>query len=339
MTQPVTSPRPGWLGPPPLPTPPSAPPPREASSLPEPDAGSPGQRPVRLPPVIASRAVAAHAPPAVVAARLDAFLARATPTFRTDEGSVAVTIPFRMSTYPPVSPADESVLVDAAARVGVSPLPVGLLHTGRATPELVARLTQSLIDGGHLPPSDPFSSDTLGDRVRRMMGAYGLGLDCAGYVAQASLAARGIGWPASGFAPAQNENLSDLPGKGYVKVPLVDWLRPGDVFALAPDEQGPYGHRAIVREVGPASASELQELKTRWSLPPSARASDRWLRVVVDSSWGSSEHALIGGVQRRTWWCNLTSGDWAWRQGDLPVVTSGPYGHKVWSAYTPPGSR
>src|SRR5271166_5896983 len=98
MTQPISSGRDPWPvdfdGPPPPPQLPVERLTSDLSALPDPGAGSPGQGLVRLTP----RPSVGIDPPSrdvtAVGARLDAFLARATPTFRTPEGWVAVPIGF-----------------------------------------------------------------------------------------------------------------------------------------------------------------------------------------------------------------------------------------------------
>jgi hypothetical protein len=215
---------------------------------------------------------------------------------------------------------------------------VDLINSGRATPELLARATQALIDAGYLPARTSSGSKAPADRIRQLMFEFGVGLDCAGYVAPASLSARGITRAAARFAEPSNESLSGLPGQGFAQVHLLDALRPGDIFVLAPNSGESVGHRAIVRDAQPASPSEIEALRSGWSLPGSAKTSDRWLRIVVDSSWGNGGSAQRGGVERRIWWHDTTSGLWAWRSNGAAVVTSDPYNHADWKVYTPAGA-
>jgi hypothetical protein len=343
MTQPVASYRSDWLrdldGPPPPPSPPALPPLRDPLALPDAGGGAAGKGSIRLPPLVVSGLDGAQVPVSVITARLDAFIVRATPTFRTAEGWATVTIPFWMSTFGNISSADEAALAGVAARAGLNAYQVGLLHAGRATPEVIESVTQGLIDAGYVPARTFTGSDRMPDRVRQTMMRFGIGLDCAGYVAPAGLVARGIARGPSGFSAAEYEDLSNLTGKGYAKVTVLADLRPGDVFALAPNGDGDIGHRAIVRDARSATPSEIQELGRQWPLPESATRSAQWQKIVVDSSWGSFGNPLAGGVDRRVWWHEATTDVWAWTDRAKNVVTAGPYGHLHYAAYTPRSAR
>jgi hypothetical protein len=336
MTQPVGTYRSEWfpdlVGPPPPPTLPGATPPSRGPAVPA-DSNKPTDDAVHLEPVAVGGAEASQNSSAIVAAQLDAFLLRATPTFGTSEGWATVAITFRMTTGGEDKLAQQRV--DAVVRAGLPRSVSDVLVVGRASPEVVARVTQSLIDMGHLPAQANNGSTAVPDRIRLMMLQHHIGIDCAGYVQQASLLARGLTRVQAGFVKIENEDLSNLGGKGFARVKIVGSLRPGDIFVLKPDENNAVGHRAIVRTQRPASRVEIEGIRASWQLPASAAPSQAWSMVVVDGSWGGFGDAMQGGVERRTWWHDATSGIWAWVDGGVPVVTAGPYRHSNFQMYTP----
>jgi hypothetical protein len=280
---------------------------------------------------------------ATVAAQLDAFLIRATPTFGTSEGWATVAITFRMTVKEvsnehsaPKEPSEVDKQRTAAVQRARLPKDVSrLLTEGRASPEVVARVTQGLIDMGYLPTRTNSGSAAVPDRIRQMMLDHSIGIDCAGYVQLASLFARGLTRVQAGFVEVTNEDLSNLGAKGFIRVKDVALLRPGDIFVLDTDDNNPIGHRAIVRTQRAASSVDIQGIRANWHLPASAAASDAWSMVVVDSAWGGFGDPLQGGVERRTWWHDATSGVWAWVDQGVPVVTSGPYRHSKFTMFTP----
>jgi hypothetical protein len=344
MTQPVTSGRASWPadfdGPPPPPELPVERLSRDLRALPDPGDGAPGQGLVRLTPLPSAGIDPPSSGVTAVGARLDAFLARATPTFRTPEGSVAVPIGFWINapSWGPPPAALDPVL----SAVGLSIDEARSVKVGRGSPEVIQRVVQRLIDAGQLPAQTQNSqpSKDLGDRVRQLMFTWHLGLDCAGYVAPATIAAQGVSRAAASLGPADDEALANLAGRGYAIVGggPANW-RAGDLVVLAPNKKGEYGHTAIVRAAAPASPEEIQRLRDRWSLPPAAAASAAWDKVVVDSSWGNSGQPELGGVERRTWWHDQTTGLWASASsGDL-VVTKGPYDHDHHQVFRPKETR
>jgi hypothetical protein len=333
MTQPVT--RSGWpsdfVGPLPpttLPHPPGA---SGVDLLPD-----PGERALNR---LSARAVGSTDPApdaSVVGERLDAFLAAATPTFRTSEGEVTVPIGFFMTSSSRVSGRDEAALGSVLSRAGLA-ASYGRVTNGRASPDVITKSVQALIDAGYLPPKTDTGSTGLVDRVRQLMFTWGIGLDCAGYVAPATLAARAVRREESGFVRPEDENLSNLGGKGYRRVAPGAPLQTGDVVVLAPDDVNAIGHRAIVRDATSATASEIQTIRDTWRLPESAKGSDVWDKIVVDSSWGNGGVSPDrGGVQRHTWWHDKVTGLWAWSSDVLGhQVTPGPHGHPKFDVFRP----
>jgi hypothetical protein len=268
----------------------------------------------------------------VLGARLDAFLSLATPTFHTKEGDVTVSIAFRMSGEYPGNGRRVSdnagALVTAGRRIGLTEGTVSLVKSGRGSVEQVTRLAQALIDEGHLAPQGEGTLKLAG-RVRQMMFQYGVGVDCAGYVQQAFLAAHGVARAAVGLRPPLLEDLSGLDRRGYVRVALAD-VRTGDVFVLFPPPGASVGHRAIVRDVHPTTSAEFDLLNKSVGVSNEQATGGHWTTFVVDSSWGSGGAAQDGGVARRTWWHDTVSNKWI-SSGDRGSVqvSVGPYDHTI----------
>jgi hypothetical protein len=251
--------------------------------------------------------------------RLDAFLAKATPTYRLPAeggGTVAVPVatPFRMGGKTEVRPGetdettlryaaqDERVskhaseLTAIAGKLGIGPVALGAIQVGRGTPSQIHALTQALIDANKLSPATNGESDVV--RVRRMMCDYGIGTDCAGYVQQALVAAQGITRAQAGLDPQMtNESLSNLSPTRFSRVAVED-ARAGDVLALGPPPGShEVGHRLIVFDRHDASPEEL----ARYCKAGTSLDRSHLTVLSVDSSYGSSALPAKGGVGRQTW--------------------------------------
>jgi hypothetical protein len=279
---------------------------------------------------------------AAIQNRLDAFRATATPLFHTPEGDVQVSTPFRV---PPGYASHEASTVrpnDATVRavaktIGMPDSEVTLVKQGRGTPGEVQRLTQGLIDSGRLPPAT--ANSTLAGRVRQMMFDHGIGMDCAGYVHQAAVAAHPnarVGWRA-----AVNEDLSGLSTRGMVRVP-IGAAQAGDIIVLdAP--AGTYGHTVVVYDARTATPTDRHWLnaEARDEAAIAPFAASPFLRVFeLDSSWGCDNQASKGGVQRVTWVEDQTTGRWLSIDSAREYrVTDTPYGHAVGGVYRPAVER
>jgi len=319
-----------------------------------PDASfGPLPKPMRMD-ISSVRRAAPDAPPprSDIQVRLDEFLERATPRFTAEGKDVAVRIPFRMTMdagavndprnagnawviQERTVQANERELTDAANAAKLSADDINRLHEGRATPEQIRAVTQALIDGGHLPPSSPHAPD-LPMRIRQMMYDHGIGLDCAGFVQQDHLASRGLTRRDTGLDPNIGlENLANLQGKGFARVPVGD-ARSGDLFILDPPGRGEVGHTMMVYDHRDATAEELAELRKQPGF-----ASGRVTAYVLDSSYGSETHFDVGGVMRQIWWRDEETKTWARKTEDID-----PDGRKiddrfeVWAAEgKPPAER
>jgi hypothetical protein len=241
---------------------------------------------------------------------------------------VAVAAPFRMTITIPLSEKDRKSrmmveyekqeqrvqshsgdLETIAAKHGISAAQLKyVIQQGRGTPEQVRMLTQALIDGHKLPPPD--GKQTPAQRVRQMMCDYGLGFDCAGYVQQAFLAARGLTRAQAGFAPSvSDEGLFAPAASGRFSRVAPQNARPGDVIVLAPPKGEAYGHRLVVYERHDMQPMEPRDWHGRVEDMETLR-SGRISVFHVDSSWGSGADPQKGGVERLTWIYDATSNRW-----------------------------
>ena len=264
----------------------------------------------------------------VVQKRMDAFFDSAKPTYRlpADGGTaveVAVATPFRMKGPASAAPGERNPdilryvaqerrvndndreLRSLARNLGIHD--VDAIKVGRGTPAEVHALTQALIDARKLPRGAPGEPDDV--RVRRMMGDYGIGFDCAGFTQQAFLAAHGITRGQAGFARSiMNESLSHPSSTHFSRVAPED-ARAGDILALGPPPGEKTGHRLVVFDRHDASSAELKRYCT--SGEGVRIASGRVSVLVVDSSFGSGANPGKGGVQRQTWLYDPVSNQWA----------------------------
>lgn len=269
----------------------------------------------------------------VIMARLDAFLQSATPTYHIPgEGDVAVAVPFRLWKPPAGAYPDQEAVVSnnvgerdrIGKAAGLSEGDILLVHVARGTPQSIQRLTQALIDRGKLPSAHP-STQSLVDRVRRMMCDYGIGLDCAGYAQQAFLAANGVNRSVAGFGPADSESLA-LVGNGRFARTSPSSATAGDIIALNPPKGQSFGHRVIVYERHVITPAEIDHLTG--TAADLARVRNGQVSVLeVDSSWGSGGVPEWGGVKRMQWVYDAASDQWgSIRGGAIEFTRTGlPY--------------
>jgi cell wall-associated NlpC family hydrolase len=254
---------------------------------------------------------------AQVRARLDAFLLSMSQTYRTEKTTVITGTTFQMSvlyeSQRNLVRANQGMLVQAAIRANLTREEFARVREGRGSPGGIHALTQSLLDLGALPkPSSPDAElPGLVDQIRTMMFQHGIGIDCAGYVQQAYLHAMRIDAATAHFASPTFEDLSNLGARGYKRIEDLAAVRPGDLVVLG-QPAGQPGHRAIVYDQHPATASDLAMLAANGP-EAAALASSGPIRIFeVDSSWGCSGNPLIGGVRRETWWYAETNKTWGW---------------------------
>lgn len=274
----------------------------------------------------------------VAKARLDAFMAQWKPAYRLPTGeTVAVAAPFRMNPgWAPIPGKNNRLLRELGPLVGVSRAEVDRVQAGRGTAEQVRRLTDALLRAGKLPSEPHDWPAPL--RVRKMMFDYGIGIDCAGYVQQASAAARGVPLEKAGFRPIVEEDLSQLARQGYRRVGIED-VRPGDVVVLGPPTAKEPGHRVIVADARPANDGEVDDVNRALRQKGMSATRDTVKVYTVDSSWGDDNNPAHGGVMREKWlrFDDGKAGVWlepgAGRS--LRETPRGPYDHPLLGMYRP----
>ena len=213
---------------------------------------------------------------------------------------------------------------------------------GKGSAEQVQMVTDALIKSGEFEKTKakhPGLSDS--DTIRMMQWEHGVGIDCAGYVSQAFVGVHG-GTPGKyGLQQVNNENLMYLKGnKNFAQVKPQE-VRAGDLIALDPPKKGDVGHTVLVRDHRVATNDDRNRFVHRDD--GFSKRSDKIHIYEVDASWGAGQSGnLEGGMQRRVWVYNETTGKWGEtkpdKDGDLEVWTSttnGPYDHPMNGIYRP----
>jgi hypothetical protein len=232
---------------------------------------------------------------------------------------------------------------------------------GRATPEQIQRVTQALIDSGALTalkqgwekqgepafkakyPNTPWPPSDA-DAVKLMQWSMGAGVDCAGYAQQEFLAVHG-GSPANyGLQDLGNENLADLKSNRHFQQVGPAAAEPGDVMVLRPPAGGlPIGHAVMVQDRHELTDAERANYP---GIDKFAKPGDKVQVVTVEGSFGPGGRGEpgMGGVQRRAFFYNETTGRWADMRPDRNGTTSysvhasnttGPYDHPMDGIYHP----
>ena len=222
------------------------------------------------------------------------------------QGDRSVTIPFRINGDD--SPAKIRLLEQ---KLKGSPAARCASHVvcGRPTPaelELVV---------AELARRDPaaFAPERTRDEIRAYLSELGIGIDCAGSVAQALYACRGCSRRQLGLGGLYDAIFAGIDyNRAFEKVADPSAVRPGDVIVLDPPPDDCFGHKVIVvdkRVAGPV------------------------VFISVMSSWGHE------GPAERTWVYDPATGSW----GDLggvftdgtPFVSpaSGPWDHPMRGIY------
>jgi hypothetical protein len=210
---------------------------------------------------------------------------------------------------------------------------------GRATPEQLKLVTQALIDAGKLPPAKgEHTSDA--DRVRKLQWDFGLGSDCAGYVAQATSKGAGRDLGLGGVNRNGDALQESLSPQQFNRVPQEAGkpirARAGDIIRLTDPTPGEAGHWVSVYDHTTMSADKVAKLRQAggdfW------KGSDNNAEVHVytlDSSWGAGgdwksrgDQNEVGGVDRRKWVYNAANDRWGTYDNRTIVYTeTGPYDH------------
>ena len=211
---------------------------------------------------------------------------------------------------------------------------------GKGTSEQIKMVTDALIKSGEFDKAKakyPGLSDS--ELIRKMQWDHGVGIDCAGYVSQAFVGVHG-GTPGKyGLQEVNNENLMYLKGNKHFGQVKPQDIKPGDLIALDPPKKGDVGHTVLVRErrlATPADHNRFVHEDDGF-----AKRSDKIHIYEVDASWGAGQTGnLEGGLQRKVWLYNETTGKWGEakrdKDGDFEVrssSTNGPYDHPMNGIY------
>ncbi|MBI3201599.1 MAG: hypothetical protein HYZ29_08655 [Myxococcales bacterium] len=252
--------------------------------------------------------------------RLDSFLSEANASYRVDGQEIRVTPAFRMQGgYGPTTERATAALKKALPAEVVRELGPRLtvIANGKGTPKEIQRVTQALIDGGHLAGR---SGASPRDRVRQLMFDFGVGLDCSGFSYQAHAAARG--------APRKLGLEEGVPAPNKSKD--LRAASPGDLIVLGGDpghKVAVYSHRSL------PAGSATPSLPGRPPVPAQFMRGGPVHLFEVDSSWGAGGKAPLGGVSREVWLFNESTKTWGYfdglRGGAFTESKKGAYGHTI----------
>lgn len=222
---------------------------------------------------------------------------------------------------------------------------VKFVASGKPSAAQLKMVTDALIKTGQFEEAKkkhPGLSDA--ETIRMMQWDHGVGIDCAGYVSQAFVGVHGGTRGKYGLQQVNDESLMYLKGNRNFTQVKPHEIKPGDLIALDKPKPGDVGHTVLVRNHHLATNEE----RNSWVHLDDgfAKRSDKIHVYEVDASWGAGASGdLAGGLQRRTWLYNETTGKWAltWPESDgsLEVRTSnmnGPYDHPMNGIYRPKGS-
>jgi len=276
-------------------------------------------------------------------------------TYRTPDGaSASVAPPFGMAPgynaqrAAASQPKHQQHVQNVLKKRGITSI-IGRVQAARGSPEEIRAVTQALIDDKALDDVAAVDDDigplSLEQHIRKLMFEYMIGIDCAAYVQQAFLFARGIRRRATKLDPnILNENLMNLAQKGFARFVDPAMAESGDIGVLNRPAWEHVGHTVIVYSRREANAADKAALSQKPYAPGSWQPAD-FLNVSgpihilqVDSSWGSSGKPEHGGIQRRTWWYSpLGRPKWAWQMdptmGDDVYLGEQPYDHPLQGFY------
>lgn len=220
---------------------------------------------------------------------------------------------------------------------------IKMVAAGKGTSEQVKMVTDALIKSGEFDKAKkahPGLSDA--ETIRMMQWDHGVGIDCAGYVSQAFVGVHGGTNKKYGLQVTNDENLMYLKGNKHFTQVKPDQIKPGDLIALDPPKKNDVGHTVLVRSHRVATPEERNHFVHMDD--GFEKRSDKIHVYEVDASWGAGASGkLEGGVQRRVFLYNETTGKWGEagppdKDGDFEVkssTTNGPYDHPMNGIYRP----
>jgi len=237
---------------------------------------------------------------------------------------------------------------------------IHMVAYGRGTPEQIKQVTQALIDKGGVAAvkkmwerkgetefraAFPNTAWPLSDAdaVKLLQSSMGAGIDCAGYVQQEFLAVHGGSRADYGFQSIGEENLSSLKGNSHFKKVTPTDAKAGDLMILDPPAGENVGHTVMIQDRHVMTDAERANYP---GIDRFAKPGDKVQVFVVEASFGDGGNGdpARGGVQRRTFFYNETTKQWAdirrdWDRPSAPTVhissTSGPYDHPLNGVFRP----
>jgi hypothetical protein len=300
--------------------------------------------------------------------KIDAYFDKSNTEYTLPDGSEVRTLPhFRMNSRDKVNGDDGEFFEHQLMRV-LKPKDhtlaraIHMVAYGRGTPEQIKVVTRALIDKGGVAAvkkmwegkgeaefrsTFPNTAWPLGnaDAVKLLQWSTGVGVDCAGYVQQEFLAEHG-GSPATyGFQSIGEENLSSLKGNRHFTQTTPADAEIGDLMILDPPAGENVGHTVMIQDHHVMTDAE----RTNYAgIDSFAKPGDKVQVYVVEASFGFGGNGdpARGGVQRRTFFYNETTKQWAdirrdWDKASVPTVhissTNGPYDHPLNGIFHPKG--
>jgi hypothetical protein len=222
------------------------------------------------------------------------------------------------------------------------------VRSARGSSEEIRVVTQALIKDNAL--KDIRQSGSLEQDIQEMMFENRIGTDCAGYVQQAYLFARGAARSTAGLKPdIELENLGNLEHQGFARID-PSAAAPGDLVIMDPPSKNQPGHTIIVYSRREATADDKKELKDKLEAAGQRTDNSSFLADAAtvyvfefDSSWGSGGDPKSGGIQRRTFWYNPRTLEWAWTTDDIMTAKKAfvgdmPYWHHLRGFYRGPST-
>lgn len=219
----------------------------------------------------------------------------------------------------------------------------GAAGMGRATPEQMQLVTQALIDAGKLPPAKG-DHTTDSARIRKLQWDFGLGSDCAGYVAQAASKGAGRDLGLAGVNRNGDSLQQSLSPQQFNRVPQEAGkpirARAGDVIRLTDPQPGEAGHWVSVYDHTTMNKDRVARLHQPdndfWKGSPNNSEVHVY---TLDSSWGAGgdwkmrgAQNDVGGVDRRKWVYNAGNDRWGTyddrsKNPTIEYSEVGPYNH------------
>ncbi|HMR05382.1 MAG TPA: hypothetical protein PKA88_06380 [Polyangiaceae bacterium] len=286
---------------------------------------------------------------AAMGRRLDALLEQSRGPYSVAGKSVGVTPAFRSLHPNSAQHSPQTYLHKIKSEVGPSvwkEIAMSAAHaTGsRGSLKDIQRVTQALIDSPlGKKRLEGFAKQPPELAIRRLMKEHGIGLDCKGYALHGFLEARaenGVRPPNAKYGFGSTDVQPHVSNK--LKELGIDSARTGDLIRLSPD--GGRDHNVIVRSkkdlvVAPgASLVALGKSPSAEFLKNPAGGPTKITMLTVDGAWGdgNSNDGAVGGVERRVWLRNESTGMWACldRFGDFQI-SKGPADHESAVVYRP----